>query len=99
MRPELLTMVANRGAFQYDDLNFEAQLGPREFRPMTTLICGKQIYEGEWLRDTEIPQGKCVVLYLDKFDIADLLAEGYWLNGKLNGKLRYIEVDGSCYQG
>ena len=52
MPPELLTMIANRGAFKYDDVEFEARLGPRELRPMCTI--GRSLYEGEWLRDTNI---------------------------------------------
>ena len=99
MKPELLTMIANRGAFKYDALIIEAQLGPRELRPMSTLTGGYQIYEGEWLRDTEIPQGKCVVLGLNKFHNAINITEGYWLNGKRNGKVRQISINGTNYQG
>ena len=58
-----MTMVENRGAFKYDDYEFEARLGPRELRPMCTL--GKNLYEGEWLRDSDVAQGKCVILGLN----------------------------------
>ena len=55
MRPELLTMIANRGDFKYDDYEFEARLGPRELRPMCTLgLYQLELYEGEWKRDTDI---------------------------------------------
>ena len=69
MRPELLSMLANRGCFQYDDYELEAQLGPRELRPMTNL--GFHIlYEGEWKRNTDIPHGRCVAVTLDRFQYA-----------------------------
>ena len=55
MKPELLTMIANRGAFKYNDYEFEAGLGPRELRPMCTLGLNQLVlYEGEWKRDTDI---------------------------------------------
>lgn len=94
-------MAANRGAFQYDDYEFEAKLGPRELRPMTLIRNGRYLYEGEWLRDTEIQEGKCVILTLDKKNpnIAFSLNEGYMRNGKMNGKGRHLGIDGACYEG
>ena len=45
------------GDFNYDDHAFEKTLGVRENRQMIMLESGAQ-YEGEWLRNTQIRQGK-----------------------------------------
>ena len=69
MSQELLDINSTFGScFQYDDYDFEALLGPREIRKMTIINWdnkGYTLYEGEWLRDTNIPHGRCVALFID----------------------------------
>ena len=74
MKPEFCTMVKNLGCFEYDDYDIEARLGPREIRPMTWIREGDIFYEGEWLRNTDIPHGRFVALKMNtKGDAGKLL--------------------------
>jgi len=45
------------GEFNYDDYAYEKKLGSREMRQMVMLESGAQ-YEGEWLRGSQVRQGK-----------------------------------------
>ena len=99
MKSKLKALVAKRRCFEYDDYEFEEKLGPRELRPMTSLDNGRILYEGEWLRDTDIPQGRGVALYFNFKEIPDTFYEGYWLNGKRNGKARTINIKKLSYEG
>ena len=45
------------GPFNYDDHQYEANLGPREMRDIAVLENGAQ-YEGEWLKGSQIRQGQ-----------------------------------------
>ena len=81
------------GDFIYDDEEYDQTLGKREYRPLTYLENQAQ-YEGEWLRGSQIRQGKGVQYWQD-----GSMYEGYWANNKANGKGRLIHADGDVYDG
>ena len=51
-------------------------------------------YEGEWLKDTDIRDGRGVQIWLDGSRY-----EGYWRENKANGRGRLIHADGDVYEG
>lgn len=81
------------------------QLGPFNFnkplndgvdrvqRPLLMLENGAK-YEGEWIKDTDIRDGRGIQIWLDGSRY-----EGYWKNNKANGLGRLIHADGDIYEG
>ena len=51
-------------------------------------------YDGEWLSQTQIRQGKGVLIWPD-----GSIYEGYWVDNKANGKGRLVHADGEFYDG
>ena len=66
---------------------------PREKKPLILLENGAK-YEGEWLKDTEIRDGRGVQIWSDGSRY-----EGYWRNNRANGRGRLIHADGDIYEG
>ena len=64
-----------------------------EFRGMVTLENGAK-YQGEWIKGTNIRQGKGVQIWSDGSKY-----EGWWRNNKANGKGRLIHADGDVFEG
>lgn len=86
-------MRAQKGPFVYNDFEYEESLGEREVRPMQVLE-NKARYQGEWLVNQEIRQGRGTQIWPD-----GSMYEGYWADGKANGKGRLIHADGDVYDG
>lgn len=74
------------GTPQRDDKN-------RVKRPIIMLENGAK-YEGEWLKDTDVRDGRGVQIWLDGSRY-----EGYWRENKANGRGRLIHADGDVYEG
>jgi len=67
--------------------------GNIEFRSGIAKISSKEWYWGEWLAGTDIKHGRGIYWYRDKN-----IYEGFWINGKINGKGRMISKN-YVYQG
>ena len=81
------------GPFAFDDAGFEGTLGEREMRKPYKCSDGA-IYTGEWLIASKTREGRGTLLYT-----AGDVFEGYWKDGKTNGKGRYIAQEGDIYEG
>lgn len=51
-------------------------------------------YTGQWLKETNIRQGRGKQIWTD-----GSVYEGYWLNNKAHQKGRLVHADGDVYEG
>jgi hypothetical protein len=65
----------------------------RVIKPITLLENGAK-YEGEWIKDSDVRDGRGIQIWLDFSRY-----EGYWSNNKANGRGRLIHADGDIYEG
>ena len=86
-------LLEKLGDFRYDDYELERRLGDCEKRDVVITETGAR-YDGEWLKGTQIRQGRGKVVWPDGSTY-----EGYWANNKANGKGRLIHNNGNYYEG
>ena len=65
----------------------------RERRPIQEIENDAK-YQGEWLADSDVRDGRGFQIWPD-----GSLYEGYWSENKANGKGRLIHADGDVYEG
>lgn len=88
--PNVEEILNQLGAFDYGSINPTPNF---EYRPLQLLDTGAQ-YEGEFLKGTNIREGKGKQIWAD-----GSVYEGYWKNSKANGRGRLIHADGDIYEG
>ncbi len=89
--PKVNELLRQLGLFKYGVPREDGV--PREKRPLIMLENGAK-YEGEWLKNTEVRDGRGVQIWSDGSRY-----EGYWRNNRANGKGRLIHADGDIYEG
>lgn len=89
--PKVNELLRQLGLFDYGQPKGDGV--PREKRPLIMLENGAK-YEGEWLKNTEIRDGRGVQIWSDGSRY-----EGYWRNNRANGRGRLIHADGDIYEG
>ena len=89
--PQVNELEQKLGKFNYEQSDIDTS--NVEFRGMRTLENGAK-YQGEWIRNTEVRQGKGIQIWSDGSKY-----EGWWKDNKANGKGRLIHADGDVFEG
>lgn len=89
--PQVKELEQQLGRFDYGQVPKESN--QLDFRGMRTLENGAK-YQGEWIKGTEVRQGKGVQIWSDGSKY-----EGWWKDNKANGRGRLIHADGDVFEG